>query len=157
MVPAIVAVVVVIAEAEPVTREGVELMPFPIVATFTAVLIPPPFTGIFPLYDCKAVGVNLTKISWEKEPPGCVNVSDGEYKPAEVVENVYPPNGPTVTSAVVRLLPVMVNEFGPAVVLIQTFPNGFKAVVEMVGFGVAVVNDCSVPYVVPPEFVAYAL
>jgi len=53
--------------------------------------------------------------------------------------------GPTVTFAVVRLLPVMVNELGPAVVLIQTLPKALSADVVMEGLGVNVVNVCSAP------------
>ena len=36
---------------------------------------------------------------------------------------VKPDNAPTVTSAVVRLEPVMSNEFGPASLLIQALPK----------------------------------
>jgi hypothetical protein len=49
IVPANVAVVVVIAEAAPVVTVGAVLIQFPITATFTAAVVPPPPTGIFPL------------------------------------------------------------------------------------------------------------
>ena len=70
----------------------------------------------------------------------------------EVVEYVNPANAPTVTFAVVRLVPVMVNEFGPATVFRHILPNAVSAVAVI--DGVAVTNDCWLPQVVPPELVA---
>ena len=49
--------------------------------------------------------------------------------PPAVVLNVYPVRGPTVILAVVRLVPVIVNEYGPAVVPIHTpVPKDVNAV-----------------------------
>ena len=52
------AVVVVTAEEDPVTTVGSVLIPVPVTATLIGEDTPPPLTGIFPLYDCTAVGVN---------------------------------------------------------------------------------------------------
>ena len=74
MVPATVAVLVVIADAAPEVTVGTELTPEPTAATLIEEAPPPP-TGIFQLYDCTNVGVNCTNTCCEYAPPGCVKLS----------------------------------------------------------------------------------
>ncbi len=78
-------------------------------------------------------------------PPGCVNVSDAVYVPPEVVAKVYPASGPTVMSALVSAEPLIVNEFGPAVVFRHTPQKAVNAVALNVGVNESVVNVCSAP------------
>jgi hypothetical protein len=68
IVPAAVAVVCVMLLAAPVTTAGVEFTPAPVAATLIEVA-PPPLTGISPLYDCTAMGLNLTNTCCVKVPP----------------------------------------------------------------------------------------
>src|SRR5215475_13626851 len=86
-----------------------------------------------------ATGENLTKTFCVKLPPGCVNVNEFVYVPVAVVEYVYPANGATVISAVVRLRPLMINVFGPAVAPTHTLPNAVIPVALIVGDVLAVV------------------
>ena len=44
-----------------------------------------------------------------------------------------PAKAPTVTGVAVNAVPVMVNELGPATVLIQTLPKAVRAVADKVG------------------------
>jgi len=66
-------------------------------------------------------------------PPPCDRDNEPVYVPPGVVENVKPDNGPTVTLAVVSDTPVIVNEFGPVVAPVQTFPKLVNVVVEKEG------------------------
>jgi len=116
--------------AVPVIRVAVVFTPLPLTATFTVVANPPPETGILPVYVCTAVGLNFTYTTWLYVPPACVRLNEVVYVPPEVVEKVYPFSGPTFTFAVVRNVPLMVNEFGPALLLIQAGPKAVSAVAD---------------------------
>ena len=61
-------------------------------------------------------------MSCEYEPPGCPSESELVYVPPDVSENVKPESEPTVTLAVVRLVPVMVVGMATETVLTQTSP-----------------------------------
>lgn len=60
----------------------------------------------------------------------CHQAEPGSMKPCKdllaAVANVNPASGPTVT-LVLSAEPLMVNELGPAVVLMQTLPNAVNA------------------------------
>ncbi len=47
--------------------------------------------------------------------------------------------------AEVRLVPLMVNELGPATVFIQTFPNDVSAVTVITGVNAIVVKEFCAP------------
>jgi hypothetical protein len=76
--------------------------------------------------------------------------------PPEVVEKLKPERGPTVILTFERFVPDIVKEFGPAEVLIQTFPNAVREVEESNGVGGgSIVNDMvfdedAAPVVVTP-------
>ncbi len=152
--PAAVAETVVRLLATPVVTVGVVLTPEPVAATLMDAA-PPPSTTIFPLYDKTADGVKSTNISCEKAPPGCGIVNEAVNGPPALVEKLNPVNALTVTSALVRSVPVMVNELGPAPSEIHTFPKSARVPAVRVGIAAAnVVKVCSGPYAVPPLFVA---
>ena len=69
--PARVAEVLVTEEALPVVTIGALFTPEPVTGTWIPEVVPPPPTGMFPLYDCVATGVNFTKTCWVKLPPVC--------------------------------------------------------------------------------------
>ena len=143
--PAKVAVVVVMEDDAPVVTDGEVLIPAPVTATLIAAATPPPLTGMFPLKDCTAVGVNLTNICCENDPPGCVMDKDAVKVPVAAVANVYPVSGPTSTLVVFNAEPVMVKLFGPAAVLTQTFPKPVRLEADKVGVSASVVKLDSVP------------